>query len=56
MLLPFPSYRDLKSRALRVSFACGIARDELGWRPIDDREAFLAYLRDASVRQPTLAL
>lgn len=37
----FPSYRDLKSRALVPAFACNLARERLGWRPIEEREAFL---------------
>jgi predicted dehydrogenase/nucleoside-diphosphate-sugar epimerase len=43
---PFPSYRDLKSRALQARFTSDIARQELGWRPVEEREAFL----DAAVR------
>lgn len=38
---PFPSYRDLKSRALVPSFSCERARDVLGWTPIEERDAFL---------------
>ena len=38
----FPSYRDLKSRALAARFASDIARKELGWQPVEDRQRFLA--------------
>ncbi|HEX7184285.1 MAG TPA: NAD-dependent epimerase/dehydratase family protein [Thermoanaerobaculia bacterium] len=37
----FPSYRDLKSRALVPAFSCRTAREVLGWRPIEDRERLL---------------
>jgi nucleoside-diphosphate-sugar epimerase len=37
----FPSYRDLKTRALVPRFSCRTAREVLGWRPVEDREAFL---------------
>ena len=43
---PFPPYRDLKSRALGTQFASNVARDQLGWKPVEEREAFL----DAAVR------
>jgi nucleoside-diphosphate-sugar epimerase len=39
----FPSYRDLRSRALEARFECDVARKELGWRPIEEREAFLDH-------------
>jgi predicted dehydrogenase/nucleoside-diphosphate-sugar epimerase len=42
----FPSYRDLKSRALVPGLACDLARERLGWKPEERREAFL----DAAVR------
>ena len=42
----FPSYRDLKSRALVPKLACNLARERLGWKPEERREAFL----DAAVR------
>lgn len=42
----FPSYRDLKSRALAARFASDVARTALGWKPVEDRERFL----DAAVR------
>ena len=42
----FPSYRDLKARALSPRFRCELARDVLGWEPVENREAFL----DACVR------
>ena len=38
---PFPSYRDLKSRALITPFQSDLARKELGWTPVEDREEFL---------------
>lgn len=38
---PFPSYRDLKSRALITPFASDLARERLGWKPVEDREEFL---------------
>ncbi|HSF38627.1 MAG TPA: NAD-dependent epimerase/dehydratase family protein, partial [Thermoanaerobaculia bacterium] len=34
----FPSYRDLKSRALVPRFSSRTAREVLGWRPLEDRE------------------
>jgi nucleoside-diphosphate-sugar epimerase len=37
----FPSWRDLKSRALVTTFACDIARTKLGWKPVEEREALL---------------
>ena len=39
--LEFPSYRDLKARALEPSFECDLARKILGWTPVEEREAFL---------------
>jgi len=42
----FPSFRDLKSRALQARFASDIARAELGWRPVEDKAAFLAAAVD----------
>jgi predicted dehydrogenase/nucleoside-diphosphate-sugar epimerase len=42
----FPSARDLKTRALAPRFTARTAREVLGWRPVEDREAFLdRYLR-----------
>jgi len=38
---PFPSYRDLAARELRASFGSETARELLGWRPVEQREAFL---------------
>lgn len=38
---PFPSFRDLKSRALAPELPCRTAREVLGWTPVDDRERFL---------------
>ncbi len=37
----FPSYRDLKSRALIPPFGSETAREVLGWQPVEEREAFL---------------
>jgi nucleoside-diphosphate-sugar epimerase len=37
----FPSWRDLKARALSVPFSSRTARDVLGWKPVEEREAFL---------------
>jgi len=37
----FPSYRDLKTRSLAVPFNSRLARERLGWRPVEDREEFL---------------
>lgn len=37
-----PSWRDLKSRSLRPPFACDLARRHLEWRPVEEREEFLA--------------
>jgi predicted dehydrogenase/nucleoside-diphosphate-sugar epimerase len=37
----FPSYRDLKSRALVPRFSSRTAREVLGWRPLEDREEML---------------
>lgn len=42
----FPSYRDLKARALAPRFRSNLAREVLGWKPTEEREAFL----DACVR------
>ena len=38
---PFPSWRDLKSRALAPRLACETARTLLGWKPVEERERFL---------------
>ncbi|HKV11546.1 MAG TPA: Gfo/Idh/MocA family oxidoreductase [Thermoanaerobaculia bacterium] len=38
----FPSYRDLKSRALVPGFSSRTAREVLGWQPLEDREEMLA--------------
>jgi predicted dehydrogenase/nucleoside-diphosphate-sugar epimerase len=40
----FPSWRDLKSRALRPALTCRRAREVLGWRPCDDAQEFLRRL------------
>jgi len=37
----FPSWRDLKSRALAPRLSCETAREVLGWRPVEEREPFL---------------
>ena len=37
----FPSWRDLKSRAVAPVFTADIAREKLGWKPVQEREAFL---------------
>lgn len=37
----FPSYRDLKARALVPAFPSRTAREVLGWTPVDDREGLL---------------
>ncbi len=37
----FPSYRDLKTRSLAPRFSSRTAREVLGWRPVEDREALL---------------
>jgi nucleoside-diphosphate-sugar epimerase len=37
----FPSYRDLKTRSLAVPFNSRLARETLGWKPVEDREEFL---------------
>lgn len=37
----FPSWRDLKSRAMVPILTCETARDVLGWKPVEDREEFL---------------
>ena len=44
----YPSYRDLKSREMWPQVACDVARDVLGWTPVEDAEAFLdgAFPRD----------
>ncbi|MFH0943637.1 MAG: NAD-dependent epimerase/dehydratase family protein [Planctomycetota bacterium] len=37
----FPPYRDLKARSLRPGYSCDIAREVLGWQPVEDPEVFL---------------
>jgi predicted dehydrogenase/nucleoside-diphosphate-sugar epimerase len=37
----FPSWRDVKARALTVPFTSRTARDVLGWKPVEDRDALL---------------
>jgi nucleoside-diphosphate-sugar epimerase len=49
---PFPSYRDLVTRALRSQFDCSAAKEMLGWRPVADREQFLQQAIDANL--PTI--
>jgi len=43
---PFPSWRDLKSRAMVPPVLADLARERLGWKPVEDREGFL----DAAIR------
>ena len=38
----FPSQRDLSARGLFGELSCETAREVLGWRPIQDRDALLA--------------
>lgn len=38
---PFPSYRDLRSRAMLADLDCRDAERDLGWRPESDRQRFL---------------
>jgi hypothetical protein len=44
---PFPSYRDLKSRALACQLDCSLAKEKLGWQPVQDAEAFFAEAIDS---------
>ena len=37
----YPSLHDLKCRALDVSFGCELAREELGWKPVEASEELL---------------
>ena len=37
----FPSFRDLKTRALAPQFDCKAARDLLAWSTEEDRAAFI---------------
>jgi nucleoside-diphosphate-sugar epimerase len=37
----WPSWHDLKARALVPGFSCDIAREKLGWKPIEERQALL---------------
>ena len=39
--LEFPSWRDLKARALDRPFSSRTAREVLGWQPVEDKEEFL---------------
>jgi nucleoside-diphosphate-sugar epimerase/predicted dehydrogenase len=39
--LVFPSNRDLRSRALFPEFSCNLAREVLGWEPLEEPEEFL---------------
>ncbi len=39
--VPFPSWRDLKSRSLAVGFDARSARELLDWQPLEDRDGFL---------------
>jgi nucleoside-diphosphate-sugar epimerase len=44
---PFPSYRDLKSRSLCCQLDCSLAKDRLGWQPVETPEAFFAEAIDS---------
>lgn len=44
---PFPSYRDLKSRSLRCQLDCSLAKEKLGWQPVQTPEAFFAEAIDS---------
>jgi len=37
----FPSLHDLRCRALDVSFPCELAREKLGWKPLESAEPLL---------------
>ncbi|MFN0007732.1 MAG: NAD-dependent epimerase/dehydratase family protein [Planctomycetota bacterium] len=37
----FPSWHDLRARSLSARIPSGTARAVLGWKPVDEREAFL---------------
>lgn len=37
----FPSWHDLKSRALVAPFTCDLARTKLGWKPVEEPEELL---------------
>ena len=39
--VPLPSYRDLAARELRATYRSETARELLGWRPVEEGEAFL---------------
>lgn len=39
--LVFPSYRDLRARGLFTVFESNLAREVLGWKPVEEREEFL---------------
>lgn len=39
--LEFPSYRDLRARALFTVFESNLAREKLGWKPVEERESLL---------------
>jgi nucleoside-diphosphate-sugar epimerase len=38
----FPSFRDLRSCSLRSELDCSAAKRRLGWRPVSDRQEFIA--------------
>ncbi len=48
----FPSYRDLKSRALPLPFRSETARQVLGWQPVEEPEAFLDLAVRGNRREP----
>jgi len=39
---PFPSFHDLRSNSLRANIDCSAAKRDLGWRPVADRQTFIA--------------
>jgi predicted dehydrogenase/nucleoside-diphosphate-sugar epimerase len=48
----FPSWRDLKSRAMVPKLSCDLARGALGWKPVEDRERFLDLAVRVHAPQP----
>jgi predicted dehydrogenase/nucleoside-diphosphate-sugar epimerase len=48
----WPSWRDLKSRALAPRFSSDLAREKLGWKPVEDAQALLARCLDGTARPP----
>ena len=37
---PWPSFRDLKSRSMRAPMDCALAKQVLGWKPVQDPQGF----------------